>query len=550
MLLEIFIIPLLFISFAGWGAWAKMLTGIKTDSFSLTVILGLSFFSVWVCLLSFFIPLNLYVELVLLILSLIPFLSKKLRTDMIPFPKALLKMVWFWIFCLIIILAGSYFPFRPDLFSYYKPTLNWLNHYGLIIGVANIDWLLGQTSVFHIIQAGLDQTIDPFQRICVFITILFLVYIFERKAYLLLLVIPFCFMFIQAPSPDVAIIFFSLIVVNELCFNYQVGNYKILLLISVFAFVIKPVAFWLPVWTFIAVFFLNRKELKDYRAYLFPTLLVIIFLVKNVIASSTLFFPVSFTKLNTYWLPDLRILNISDQNASAFTFDEYFTIDKINSMSFFQKIYYWLSINGLQTFINWAVVMAIAVFGVFSFLKKKSLYLSLWIMVVIKLLVVFSFSGQYRFIIDGVFPLLFIMFYPVLTGKTKIFIAGLALSLTFLFFISYPTLLKRTVSDFKLTFWMTGFTKKSLLFPQCYVVKKYAKETVGNLNFHISAYFYDYNTPPPAFNYEKLKRYHDLDIFPQMKDSTNIRKGYYMRTLTPAEKEKLEEIIEKYFGDK
>ena len=526
-----------------------MLTGIKTGSFSLTVILGLSFFSVWVCLLSFFIPLNLYVELVLLIFSLIPFFSKKLRTDMIPFPKELLKMVWFWIFCLIIILAGSYYPFRPDFFSYYKPTLNWLNQYGLIIGVANIDWLLGQTSVFHIIRAGLDQTIDPFLRFCVFITVLFLVYIFERKAYLLLLVIPFCFMFIQAPTPDVAIIFFSLIVVNELCFNYQAGSYKIIFLISVFTFVIKPFAFWLPLWTFIAGFFLNKKELKDYRMYLFPALLIIIFLIKNVIASSTLFYPVPFTKLNTYWLPDLRILNISDQNASAFTFDRYFTINKINSMSYFQKVYYWLTINKLQTLINCSVVIVIAAFGVFSFLKKKSIYLLLWIIVVIKLLVVFSFSGQYRFIIDGVFPLLFIMFYPVLTGKTKIFITVLALSLMFLFFISYPPLLKRTVPDFKLTSWMKGFTKKTLLYPQCYVTKRYAKETIGNLDFYISAYFYDYNTPPPSFRYKKLKLYHDLDIFPQMKDTTTIHKGYYMKTLTPAEKEKLEEIIKKYFGD-
>ena len=549
MVLEFFLIPCLFLTFAGWGAWAKMFLKTGSGSFSLTVILGLSFFSVLVSLLSFFTPLNLYVELVLLILSLIPFFSKKLRANMIPFPKELLKMVWFWIFCSIIILAGSFYPFRPDHFYYYKPTLNWLNQYGLIIGVANIDWLLGQMSLFHIIQAGLDQTIDPFQRFCVFITVLFLVYIFERKAYLLLLIIPFCFLFIQAPSPDVAIIFFSLIVVNELCFNYQAGSYKIIFLISVFTFVIKPFAFWLPLWTFVAGFFLNRKELKDYRIYLFPTLLVIIFLVKNVIASSTLFYPVPFTKLNTCWLPDLRILNISDQNASAFTFDKYFTIDKINSMSFFQKVYYWLSINKLQTLINCSVVIVIAAFGVFSFLKKNSLFLSLWIVVVIKSLIVFSFSGQYRFIIDGVFPLLFIMFYPVLTGKIKIFTAGLALSFMFLIIISYPPLLKRTIPRFKLTCWMSGFTKKTLLVPQSYVIKKYAKENLGNLNFYISARFYDYNTPPPAFKYEKLRLYYDLDIFPQMRDSTTIRKGYYMKALTPAEKEKLGGIIKKYFGD-
>ena len=299
MILELLLIPFLFVSFSGWGAWIKMLSGNKTDSFSLTVILGLSFFCIWICLLSFCIPLTFYVESVLLILSLIPFFFKKLRIYTIRFPQALLKSVWFWVFCIIIIFAGSYYPFRPNHFSYYMPTINWLNMYGLIPGVATIDWTFGQMSIFHIIQAGMDQTIDPFQRINVFITIVFVVYIFERKDYLLLLIIPAYFMLIQVPSPDAAIVFLSLIVVNELCFHYRSDNYKILLLVSVFTFIIKSVAFWLPLWVLIAGIFLHKKESKDYRIYLIPILLVVIFLIKNVIASSTLLYPVSITKLNT-----------------------------------------------------------------------------------------------------------------------------------------------------------------------------------------------------------------------------------------------------------
>ena len=550
MIIEFLLIPCLFAVFAGWGAWAKILTGIKTDSFSLTVILGLSIFSIPACLFLFFTPLTFFIESVLLIFSIIPFLFKTLRAYSTKFPKELLQSVWFWIFCLIIILAGSYYPFRPDHFYYYTPTINWLNQYGLIIGVANIDWALGQMSVFHIMQAGLDQTIDPFQRFCVFITILFLVYIFERKAYLLLFVIPVCFLFIQAASPDVAIVFLSLIVINELYFNYKTGNYKILFLISIFAFIIKPVAFWLPLLTFITVFFIDKKELKDYRAYLIPTLLITIFLIKNVIASSTLFYPVPLTKLNTYWLPDLRILELSNEKAAMYTFDKYFTIDEINSMTFLQKIYNWLSIGRLQTIINCIIVMVIAAFGVFSFLKKNFLYQLLWIIIVIKSLIVFSFSGQFRFIIDGIFPLLFIMFYPVITGKTKIFITGLTFSLLFLFMISNPSLLKRSIPDLKLTFWMKkGFTKKSILIPECYSIKRYAKENLGNLDLYISYYFFDYDTPPPAFKFKELKLYHELGIFPQMKDPANIRKGYYMKMLTPEEKEKLGKMIEMYFPD-
>lgn len=549
MILEFLLILCLFVSFTGWGVWAKILIGNKTDSFSLSILLGFCFFSIETCLLSFFTSLNLYVELILLIFSLLPFFFKKLRVYTVLFPKILLKSVWLWLLVFIIILAGSYYPFRLDHFIYYEPTIQWLNRYGLIIGVANIDWNLGQMSVFHIMQAGLDQTIDPFQRMDVFITIWFLVYIFERKAYLLLFVIPFYFLFIQAPSPDVAIVFLSLVVVNELCFNYRFDNYAILLLISVFTFIIKPVAFWLPAWVFVAGFFLNKKELKNYRIYLFPMLFVAIFMIKNEIASSTLFYPVSFTQLNTYWLPDSQILEISNLKASAYTFDMHFTGDEISRMTFFQKFYYWLSLDKLQTIINGFMILTIVAFGIFSFFKKNLLYLSLWLIIVIKTIVVFSFSGQYRFILDGIYPLLFLMFYPIRIGKTKIFVANLLYSFLFLILISYPPLLKQSIPAFKLTQWMIGFTKKSLFIPENYGTQKYVKEHFGNLSFYISSRIYNYDTPPPAFRKKELKLYYDCGIFPQMKDSTTIRKGYYMKTLTPKEKEELGKIIEKYFPD-
>jgi len=550
MIAELLLIPIYFILFSGWGAWAKLMIGVKTDSFSLTVLSGFSFFGVLTCLLSFFTPLNLYIEAPLLIISIVPFLFKNLRIHTVRFPKELLQSVWFWIFCIIIISAGSIFPFRPDHFWYYEPTIGWLNQYGIVKGIANIDWSLGQMSVLHTIQAGIDQTIDPFHRICIFFTVFFLVYLFERKEYLLLLVIPLYFFFIQTSSPDVAICFISLIVVSELCFNYRIENYKILLFISVFAFTIKPVVFWLPIWVFIAGTYLNKKELKDYRIYLIPAVIIIIFLIKNIIASSTLLYPVSFTKLNTWWLPDLRVLELSDQRATAYTLDRLFTGDEVNKMSFFRKFYYWLSVSKLQAIINDFMTLTIVAFGFFSFMKKKFLYQSLWIIVVIKSFIVFSFSGQFRFMLEGIYPLLFIMLYSLRIGKIKIFIAGLSFSLLIFTLISYPPLLKRSIPSFKLTAWMNGFTKKSLLMPEHYVIKNYHPGKIGNLNFNITVLRFNYDTPPPAIEHRTLNFYYQTGIFPQMKDSANIRKGFYMRTLNPEEKESLGKIIDTYLNPK
>jgi hypothetical protein len=544
MFAELIVVFLLFISFTGWGIWMKFLLSVKNNSVTLTVLLGLAFFSLWTCIISFFTPLKLFIEIFLLIISISPFFIKKVKIYSVQIPKEILQSVPFWIFSLIIFLSGSYYSFRPDHFWYYIPTLNWLNQFGLIIGTANIDWPLGQMSFLHIIQAGLDHTIDPFQRINIFISILFLVYIFERKSYWLLLFIPFYFLFIQSTSPDVAVVFLSLIVVNELCFNYNEHKLKELLIISVFIFTIKPVAFWLPLWVFITGIYFNRKELVSYKNYIFPLFLISVFLIKNVLISSSLCFPLSITKIDTYWHTDTSILNISDQNAVLYAFDHQMSNEEIKNLSFLKKLYYWLTIRDLQTIINLFIVAASLVFGIFAFWKKIFIYKALWIIILFKIALIFCYSGQYRFMLDGIYPLLFIMLCDIRLKKTGILIGSLIYFLISLTFISYPDLISNFIPGFKLSRTMEGFTTKALLRPENYILKKYKKEKLGNLEFYISTdYIYNFDTPPPAFVKRHLELYRNLGIFPQMKDSLNIHKGFYINTLSEEEKENLEKII-------
>lgn len=193
MILEVLSIIILFISIGGWGTWAQYLLASKKQSSSLTFLLGLTFLSIVLCIISFFYPLNRKIEILLFAISIIPYFIKNLKYYRIKFPLEIIKSGWFWLFSLLILLVGSYYPFRPDHFGYYIPSLNWLNQYGLILGVANIDWVLGQMSSLHIIQAGFDDTIDPFQRINLLITILFIFYIFERKVYFYYYLSPFIF---------------------------------------------------------------------------------------------------------------------------------------------------------------------------------------------------------------------------------------------------------------------------------------------------------------------------------------------------------------------
>jgi len=552
MIVQLFLIPLLFIVFAGWGCWAKLLLSVKNESITISVIAGLSLYGLVACIIAFFIPLNVSVEIFLLCVAVVPYFLKSLRKYLPPFPKTILKSVWFWGFAFMIILAGSYYNFRIDHFWYYVPTLKWLNQYGLIIGTANIDWLLGQMSFMHIMQAGIDQTIDLYGRFGIFIVILFLVYIFERKSFLLLLFIPFYFLYFQSSSPDLPIVFFSLIVVNELYFHYEKNNFKILFVISVFAFVIKPIVFWLPLWVFIVALYQDKSEttfgesqLKSIRNYIFPGILVFIFLIKNVIVASSLFYPVTFTKIDTYWLPHRQVLELSDLGATAYTYDLNYDVDTINSFSIFEKIYHWLTLPDLQTIIVLAVVITLLFFGIFSFLKRRFIYIALFFLAIFKLILVFSFSGQFRFMLDIIYPMIFILLsslnikrLPVLSGSFVLFIAALL-------FVSFPNLGKKMLPSFKLTKAMVGFTKEAVIRPENYPPDICKQEKMGNLNFHIPINdLYNYEASPPALTKTNLIKCEQMGIFPQWKDPNCVHKGFYTRNLSNEEKEALRRMIE------
>jgi hypothetical protein len=545
VIVELFLIPLLFLLFTGWGCWAKQLLFIENKLITISVILGLALYGLLACIIAFFVPLNIPAEIFLLCIGIIPYIFKDFRKYLPPVPKNILKCAWFWGFALTVILAGSYYNFRNDHFWYYVPSLKWLNEYGLITGVANIDWVLGQMSFMHIIQAGVDQTIDPFGRFSIFIVILFLTYIFERKAFLLLLFVPVYFLYFQSPSPDLPTTFFPLIVVNEYCFHYQKNNFRTLFAISIFVFAIKPVAFWLPMWIFIIAFYRNKSELKSIRNYVVPVLLMLVFLVKNVVVSSCLIYPVTFLQIDTHWLPDPQILKSSADQAAVYTFDLYYDIDTINSFSFFEKLYRWLTLPDLQTIINVLIVLIIILFGIISFLKRDLTCIILFFVAVFKFIITFYFSGQYRFILDIIFPMLMILFLFLNLKRLPLLSISLVLYITSLLYVSFPGLGKKIVPSFKISNIMVGLTKESLVYPENYPCDTYKQEKIGNLNFNVPVNdLYKYETPPPSLSANDIEQYYYMGIFPQWKDPKHIHKGFYTKTLSGDEMEALGRMIE------
>ncbi|MDR1737655.1 MAG: hypothetical protein LBR66_02390 [Candidatus Symbiothrix sp.] len=550
MIIEAFLIGVLFLFFWGWGCWTRRILSISTHSIALTVLLGMTFFGMVCNTLSFFTPLNLYIELAFMLFAAIGYLKNEhLQTLQKVFTDNLLTNFWFWGFTAIAVLTGSYFAFVPDQFGYYVPTLKWLQHFGLVAGTANIDWALGQMSLFHIIVSGLDQTLDVFLRLNIFIVAVYLVYVFERKTYLLLLFVPFYFLFIQSLSPDLPVALISLIIVNETCFRYGRHKFGALMLLSIFVFVIKPTAFWAPL--FVTSVYLFRHKLIFTSRHHLPSLIacavmLLLFVGKNILISGAPVYPSQFLHLPVWWQPAPEVLDYTNYVSLSKPFNLTYPVEQIAVMTVWERFVAWLTFDDVRAWINLGAILLCIAFGVFALVKKKTVYSVLWVVVTLKIIVTFLFSGQFRFLLDGLFPLIFVMLMPLRIASTVIRTVSLVLFVVASLLLSHPRSMAHWFPPTYTRWMIEGFTVHSLVRPETDVLETYRVAKVGNLTFNISTgYFFNLDTPPPAFNEAWLKLYYEWNIFPQLRNPSNIRRGIYMKHLSEDERQQLEEILKK-----
>ncbi|MGM5631257.1 hypothetical protein O2K51_10185 [Apibacter raozihei] len=540
MLLEIIYFILIFISILGWGLWSLILFKFKSESIALTLISGLIFLAVVLSLSAFFVPLGLKLEVIMILISLIPYYSK--WREVVHKLKALKLKFNFFIILGILFMIGSLYPFILDHFGYYIPTIDWLNELGIIKGMANIDWSIGQVSFFHILQAGLDDTIDPFCRLNIFVSFIYLLYAYERDSYKLLVFLPISFMFLQSPSPDLMIFLFSLITANELLYNkLSIQDYPFFLVLSTFLFIVKPITFWLPAWVFIN-YLMQKNRKYSYKYFLIPIFLISLYLVKNIYVSSLPFFPVTILKVSSFWMPDSRILDYSNQIAALLTYHTKFTLEEIQSFTLYQKLYYWFVLKHFSSVIHILIVLVIIAYVLYIFKVRKKSEIALGILIITKIILIFNFSGQYRFMLDGVFILLFVLITSINFNR-KVAL-GLVYASALIFMVTFSF---SVIQNLNPSFKIIGFRKENLWKPGKFILNKYERKKIGNLDINVSTdYSLNFDTPAPAFTLHKLNYYLNLGIFPQQIDSTDISRGIYSKPLSETEKIELLSILDNY----
>ncbi|WP_374361643.1 hypothetical protein [Cloacibacterium sp.] len=517
---------------AGFGEIFQKIFGEIWQGISAKLFSGMFFLAMIWQILAFFFPLNIWVEGVSLVIGFFAFFYFKTYKDFLKFSKTEIFKLCF--LTLIITISGSYYPFILDHFGYYVPSINWLSEFGLTKGLANLNLIYAQMSVWHIFQSGFSNVSDVFLRINVVFLIAFFIYIFEKKTWSLLFISPVFLLFLQSPSPDLPAIVLSLIILNEIIKGNR--NFKLLFAFSVFVFTIKPTMIWLPMFVFL--YFFKRENLK----FLWLGILVgLIYVFKNIWLFGYPFFPVQIGNLGVSWLPNSEILKYSSEVAIAKTYDLQYSISEIQKFTFWDYIFNWFTLHSYKKYIHILFVLSLIFFGFFTVKKKDKLTTILFFSILFKSILVLLFSAQYRFFIDVFFVVFLIVFNDRVKEKLALFNFNFG-ALIILFLMSFPQILQSKVSSFKLGYYMQGFVKTQFYKPAYFELNSYKTYKIGNLDFNVPNYGLCFDTPQPALSLDAVKKYFEAGIFPQ-KITENLKDGFSWKKLSKDEKEKLKIII-------
>lgn len=521
----------------GWGKLMENIFGKSLTGISGRVLAGIFSTGLIFTVLSFFTPLNLYVEIPILLIGIFHFFKDKLYFDFYKFSKK--DSIILGVLITVILFCSSFYPFILDHFGYYVPTIKWLTEYGLVKGISNLDLILGQMSVWHILQAGFSNFADPFLKLNAVLLIIYGIYIVENKSWIHLIFIPVLLIFSQSPSPDLPVIVFSLIILNEILSGNK--NISFLFAFSVFTFAIKPTIIWLPIFILLYSIFITKF---DYKKLIFGSAVFLLFIVKNIWTFGYPIFPIAVFDLGIPWKSNPELLKASSEFAIVKTYDEQYSYSEILKFSWFDYIKNWLSLKGLKSIINIFFIFSLIGFIIFSIIKRNKIISLICISIVIKSTLVLFFSAQYRFFIDVFFVICFVVFFKYLNKKYAVIISSF-LIFTVVGIFSFPNLIQKFIPSFQVGRFMTSFEKKQIIKPSHYEYNQYNSYKVGDLKFNVSKkYPFNFDTPVPAISVNYVFDYQKEKIFPKPIDKNNLKKGFIWKNLNAEEKKELDKTIE------
>lgn len=434
-------------------------------------------------------------------------------------------LLFLFVFC-------CFAPFIVDHYSYYVPSIKILDKYGLFSGVSNLNWSYGQMSFTHIFQATFNDILDTYMRSNALLIIFLLIYIYERKSNYLLLFIPFLLPLTNSPSPDLLVFILSLMLANEVMLCRS--NYEQLLPLSALLFISKPSAFVLLFVIFtLSIFHFQIKKIKS-SYFIFSLFILLFYVIKNIFISGTPFFPLPVFIADVYWKPNEEILKHSYKIAQTSTFHLKYSLQEIESFSYLERFIHWISFDDFSGIINFTFTISILCFFIYSIIKKKKMYLLFSLFFTLKLIFIFLYSGQFRFLIDIILiiALFLIKRRPIQTKYYSIFsLLFSLLMLSILISLGNSEFIKKNIHSVAI---IQPITYNELIKPASYHIKEYTEQKIGNLTVKTPKnYSLVFDLEPFALSKNELKFFSKINYFPQLVDTSNIKKGIILKKHIP-----------------
>jgi hypothetical protein len=451
------------------------------------------------------------------------------------------------------ILKSAQSPFILDNESYYIQTIKWLNEYGFVKGIANLNIAFGSTSAWHILQSGFNFSFvtDRINDINGFLFVICSYYFISEfdknwKQHQQFHWIGFVFIFnvltyqfINSPSPDL-----PLFLIAQLLFylflktTKTIDNQKIIILLFVYLVFLKitiaPLSFLL---------LYQYYQEKKTRIFLLITVFIftVLWMAKNTILTGYPLFSMIFIHFSCDWIVPEKLVNVFNYSIKN---HEFTSVSNFKNLSVLEKFYIWVQFGGINRIFNVGILLLFLVAPFTKMIRTFFEYKVMYLLLLIHFVVVFLLSPQFRFFLAEFIFLTVLVFSDILNKlkvnyqivKATLFISVM-LPVISIYLIDLKSLTKNKHNqEFeKISFSQIFIPEKNSKYSEI----EFEKIKEENLDYYSpkdNFFFYGTaNGKLPCINKVQIdylkKKYH---FIPQLRTS-NLGDGFYSKNISKIE---------------
>ncbi len=560
MILIAFSWIILFCFFLVYGITIENLLGLKSNKTTLTILFGMVIQTVLLTICAFFTAIGLAVFIGnLFLLTILTIKYRKeigIKIDLFSSDFKALSDYLKIILILILVsalLKSAQSPFILDNESYYIQTIKWLNEYGFVKGIANLNIAFGSTSAWHILQSGFNFSFvtDRINDINGFLFVICSCYFisefdknwkqhqqFHWIGFVLIFNV-LTYQFINSPSPDL-----PLFIIAQILFylflktTKTIDNQKIIIVLFVYLVFIKITI--APLSLLLLYHYYQEKKI---RIFLLVTIAIfsILWIAKNTILTGYPLFSVVYIYSSCDWIVPEKLVNVFNYSIKN---HEFLSVSRLKNLSVLEKFSMWIQFDGINRIFNVGIIL---LFFLALFTKKIRCFFEykiLYLLLLIHFVVVFLSSPQFRFFLVEFIFLTVLVFSDILNKlkinyqivKATLFISVI-LPVISIYFINLKSLTKNKHNqEFeKISLSQIFLPEKNSIYSEI----EFEKINEGNLDYYSPKdNFFVYGTANgklPCANKVLLnnlkKKYH---FIPQLRTSY-LGDGFYSKNISKIE---------------